>query len=98
MAQPYRFLRVSVVVFKVLAALVVIVQVVTGLILLIGGGEPVAIGGLELPARIVGVLNFVAAGLYFFSFWLMSSLIRLLLDIRERLPASPAGGPAALKS
>ena len=94
MAQPYQFLRVSSKVFKVLAFVAVVVQVITGLILLIGGGDPIAIGGLELPARIVGVLNFVAAGLYFFSFWLMSNLIQLLLDIRERLPASPAGGPA----
>jgi hypothetical protein len=31
-------------------------------------------------------LNFVAAGMYFFSLWLMSSLLRLLLDIRDRLP------------
>lgn len=94
MAQSYRFLRVSATVFKVLAVLVVVVQVITGLILLIGGGDLVAIGNLEIPARIVGVLNFVAAGLYFFSFWLMSNLIQLLLDIRERLPASPVGGPA----
>ena len=90
MVQPSKFLRVSATVFKVLAVLVVIVQVITGLILLIGGGEPVAIGALELPARIVGVLNFVAAALYFFSFWLMSSLILVLLDIRERLPGSAA--------
>ena len=42
------------------------------------------IGNLALPVRVVGLLNFVAAGLYFFSFWLMKSLIQLLLDIRER--------------
>ena len=61
-------------------------QVITGLILVIGGGDPVLIGGIELPARLVGLLNFVAAAMYFFTLWLMSSLIRLLLDIRERLP------------
>ena len=86
MAQPYKFLRVSVTVFKVLAWVTVAVQVVTGLILIVTGGEPVLIGGIEIPARLVGVLNFVAAGLYFFSLWLMSSLLRLLLDIRDRLP------------
>ena len=84
MAQPYKFLRVSTVVFKVLAWVAVAFQVVTGLILIIQGGEPVPIGNLELPVRVVGLLNFIAAGLYFFSFWLLKSLVQLLLDIRER--------------
>ena len=88
MAQPYKFLQVSVKVFRVLAWLALAVQVITGLILLITGGEPVVIGGLDLPARVVGVLNLVAAGLYFYMFWLMGSLIQLWLDIRARL----AGG------
>ena len=85
MAQgSYKFLRVSVKVFKVLAWVAVIFQVVTGLVLIIGGGDPVPLGGLEIPARLVGVLNFVAAAMYFFSMWLMSSLIQLLLDVRDR--------------
>jgi hypothetical protein len=87
MAQTsYQFLRTSVTIFKVLAWLTLAVQAGTGLILVIGGGDPVLIGGLEVPARFVGVLNFVAAGIYFFSLWLMSNLLRLLLDIRDRLP------------
>ena len=88
MAQPYKFLRVSTTVFKVLAWVTLAVQVVTGLILVVGGGEPVFIGGIELPARMVGVLNFVAAGMYFFSLWLMSAVIQLLLELRERLPGN----------
>ena len=84
MAQSYKFLRVSVKVFKVLAWVAMIFQVITGLVLVIGGGEAVPLGGLEIPARVVGVLNFVAAAMYFFSMWLMSSLIQLLLDIRDR--------------
>ena len=86
MAKPYKFLRVSTTVFTVLAWVAVAFQVVTGMILIIQGGEPVSIGTLELPVRVVGLLNFVAAGLYFFSFWLMKSLIQLLLDIREHQP------------
>lgn len=82
--QSYKFLRVSVKVFKILAWVAVVFQVITGLVLVIGGGEPVPLGGLEIPARVVGVLNFVAAGMYFFSMWLMSSLIQLVLDIRDR--------------
>ena len=85
MTEPYKFLRVSATIFKVLAWVTLAFQMITGLILVVVGGDPVVIGGLELPARVVGVLNFVAAGLYFFSLWLMSSIIRLLLDIRTRL-------------
>ena len=84
--KPYHFLRVSVTVFKVLAWVAFVFQAVTGLILVIVGGEPVFLGGIELPARVVGILNFVAAGIYVFSLWLIASLVRLLLDIRERLP------------
>lgn len=86
MVHTYRFLRVSVTVFKVLAWVTVAVQVITGLILIVTGGAPVLIGGVEIPARLVGVLYFVAAAVYCFSLWLMSSLLRLLLDIRDRLP------------
>ncbi len=90
MPQSYKFLRVSATVFKVLAWVALVLQVIGGLILVIGGGEPVLVGGIELPARIVGVLNFVAAGMYFFSMWLMSNLITLWLDIRDHLPGSRA--------
>ena len=93
MAQPYKFLQVSTTIFKVLACIALVVQVVTGLILVIRGGEPVLIGGVELPVRLVGLLNFVTAAMYFFSFWLMGSLIRLLLDIRGQLPGGQAGRP-----
>ena len=86
MAQPYQFVRVSVTVFKVLAVVSAAVQIVTGLILVVSGGDAVLIGGVEVPARLVGVLNFLAAGVYFFSLWLMSGVLKLLLDIRGRLP------------
>ena len=92
MAQPYKFLQVSTVIFKVLACIALVVQVVTGLILVIRGGEPVLIGGAELPVRLVGLLNFVTAAMYFFSFWLMGSLIRLLLDIRGQWPSGQQVG------
>ena len=88
MGKSYTFLRVSARVFKILAWIALAVQVITGLILVVTGGTPVVIGGIEVPARVVGVLNFVAAGMYFFSLWLMSNLISLLLDIRERLGTS----------
>ncbi len=85
MATSRKFLHVSVTVFKVLAWFALVVQVVTGLVLVIRGGEPVLIGGFDIPARVIGILNFVAAGMYFFSFGLMSHLIQLLLEVHERL-------------
>ena len=82
MAQPYKFLGLSVKVFKVLAWVALGLQVIIGLVLIIGGGEPVSLGGIDIPARVVGVLNFVAAAMYWFSFWLMSGVIQVLLDLR----------------
>lgn len=86
----YKFLRVSVKVFKVLAWVSLVAQVVTGLILVVGGGEPVLIGGIDVPARVVGVLNFVAAGMYFFTMWLVSNVLQLWLDIRDQLGCANA--------
>lgn len=88
--KSYKFLRVSVKVFKVLAWVSLVAQVVTGLILVVGGGEPVLIGGIDVPARVVGILNFVAAGMYFFTMWLVSNVLQLWLDIRDQLGRSAA--------
>ena len=85
MSQPYPFLRASVKIFRVLAWVALGIPVVTGVILIVVGGEPVLWGGIDLPARVVGLLNVVAGGLYFFSMWLVSDLLQLLLDIREHV-------------
>ena len=82
--MTYKFLQVSVKVFRVLAWVALGLQVVTGLILIIGGGEPILVAGVDIPARVVGLLNFVAGGVYFFSLRLTAELIQLLLDIRNR--------------
>lgn len=86
MAQPYKFLRVSITIFKVLAWLSAVLQVGVGLYLVVAGGAPVLVAGVDVPARVVGLLNFVAAAMYWFSFWLMSAVLRVVLDIRDRLP------------
>ena len=93
MVKSYKFLRVSVKVFKVLAWVALVAQIVTGLILVVGGGEPVLIGGIDVPARVVGILNFVAAGMYFFTMWLVSNVLQLWLDIRDQL--ARANGPTS---
>ena len=88
MKKDYRFLSVGVVVFKVLAWVSLVLQVVVGLILLVGGGPAVPIGGITVPARVVGVLNCVAGGIYFFTLLLIANVICLLLDIREHVGKS----------
>src|SRR3989338_7554806 len=50
MAQPQKFLKLGVKIFKVLAWVSLALQVITGLVLVIGGGEPVFIAGIDLPA------------------------------------------------
>ena len=42
------------------------------------------LGGLDVPARVVGLLNVIAAVVYFFMFLLMSAVIRLLLDLHAK--------------
>ena len=86
MAKSYKFLHLSVTVFRILAYVALVVQVGAGLVLVVTGGDPVVIGNIDVPARVVGILNFVAAALYFFSLRLVSHVIQLLLEIRERLP------------
>ena len=82
MKQGAGFLKVSVTVFKVLAWVSLVLQVVVGVILLIGGGQAVPIGGVEIPARVVGLLNCLAGGIYFFMLLFVANVVRLLLDIR----------------
>ena len=79
-----RLVRSSVTVFRVLAWVSLVLQVVVGMILLIGGGPAVEIGGVEIPARLVGVLNCLAGGIYFYLLLLASAVMGLLLDLRSR--------------
>ena len=83
-AKETGVLRLGVTVFKVLAWIALAVQGLMGLVLLVTGGEPVLLGGLDVPARVVGLLNVIAAVVYFFMFLLMSAVIRLLLDLHAK--------------
>ena len=79
--QQHKFLNTGATVFKILAWVALVVQVIMGIMLLVIGGDPVLIGGVDVPARVVGLLNCVAAGVYFFMFTLVSVVIHLLLDL-----------------
>ena len=80
-----KFLGFGVKVFKVLAWVSLVLQVIVGMILLVSGGPAVPIGGVDVPARVVGIMNCVAGALYFFMLSLVAHVIRLLLDLRGRL-------------
>ncbi len=90
MNKGYGIVKGGVMVFKVLAWLSLVVQVAVGCILLFGGGPAVPIGGLEVPARVVGILNCVAGAIYFFLMLLTANVLTLLLDIRDRLDKGAA--------
>ena len=85
-----RFVRVGATVFMVLAWLSLVVQVLVGLFILVIGGEPVQMGGAEIPARAVGVLNFLAAAVYWFLFMFVSHVTRLLLELHRTVSGRAA--------
>ena len=84
MKRPEGFLELGIVIFKVLAWVSLVVQVVVGIIVLVVGGEPVPIGGVDVPARLVGLLNCVAGAMYFFVLLLVARVIRVLLEIHKK--------------
>ena len=83
-AQSITLLRVSSGVFIGLAWLLLVMQVGMGLYLLVTGGPPVPVGGFDLPARVVGLLNCVGGVVYWFLLLVIAALIRLLLELRDR--------------
>ena len=85
MGRDHRLLHVSVTIFKVLAWLSLVIQVGLGVSLLVMGGPAVSVGGLDVPARVVGVLNCLAGAIYFFVLSLISAIITLLLEVREQV-------------
>jgi hypothetical protein len=88
MTEKHAFLRTGATVFAVLAWVSLILQVVVGLIVLVVGGPPVPLGGAQIPARMVGILNFVVASLYWFLLMFVSKLTRLLLALHEQVTKS----------
>lgn len=81
MKQLYGYARLGVKVFKVLAWVSLAVQALLGIVLLVTGGMAVPVGGVDVPARVVGLLNCVAAVIYFFMLSLVSNVLQLLLDL-----------------
>jgi hypothetical protein len=77
-------------VFTVLAWVSLGVQLIVGLIVLVMGGPPVPIGGADIPARLIGILNVIAAAIYWFLFMFIASVTRLLVDLhRQSVKGNP---------
>jgi len=85
MSPSSRFLRIGARVFMILAWVSLVVQVGVGVFILVVGGEPILFGGLDVPARLVGLLNCIGGAIYFFLMLLISHVLRVLLDIQQRL-------------
>jgi hypothetical protein len=79
-----QFARIGAAIFAVLAWLSLGVQLVVGVIVLIIGGPPVPLGGAEIPARLIGILNLFAAAIYWFLFMFIASVTRLLVDLHRQ--------------
>ena len=75
-------------VLTVLAWVSLVLQVAAGIFVLVVGGEPVVIGGVDVPARLVGVLNCIGGVIYFFVLLLISHVLQVLLEIHQRHAAS----------
>ena len=51
------------------------------------------ISGVEVPARLLGVITWINGAIYFFLLLLVSHIIRVLLEIQQRLdrPGASSG-------
>jgi len=78
MGSDYKVLPVAPVVFKVLAGIGAILGVVSCIVILVGGGTP------ETP-RWMGIIVLVVGTVYFFIFMVASEVVKLLLDINQRI-------------
>lgn len=78
MDKDYKFLKIGVTIFKVLAWVSVAVGVISAVVIFIGGGTP------EAP-RATGFIGLLLGVVYFFIFTVASEVIALLLDISNRI-------------
>ena len=85
MSPSSKFLRIGARVFVVLAWVSLVVQVGVGVFILAVGGDPVMFAGVDVPARLLGLLNCIGGAVYFFLLLLISHVLRVLLEIRQRL-------------
>jgi hypothetical protein len=76
--DKYKFLEIGAKVFKVLSWVSLAVGVVAGITIFIGGGTP------DAP-RLTGFVGILLGVVYFFIFFIASEIIKLLLEINDKL-------------
>ena len=86
MRSGTRFLRISATVFGILAWVIAGAQLVVGVTVLVMGGPPALIMNVDVPARVVGLLTIVSAGLYWFFLTFLNRLTRAVLDMPAQAP------------
>ncbi|NQT75978.1 MAG: hypothetical protein HQ566_05595 [Candidatus Omnitrophica bacterium] len=83
MDKTCKFLGISVIIFKVLAWVSVVVGVISAIVIFIGGGTP------EAP-RLTGFVGLLLGVVYYFIFFTASGVISVLLDIRSKVDKGPS--------
>lgn len=78
MDKNYGFLRLAVSIFKVLAWVGVALGIVSSITILVGAGTP------ETP-RWMGAVALIVGAVYLFIFLVASEIIKLLLEIKEKI-------------
>jgi hypothetical protein len=78
MLNNYKLLKLAVTVFKVLAWIGVSLGVISSITIFVGGGTP------EAP-RWMGLVSLIIGTLYLFIFLVVSEVIKLLLEIKEKI-------------
>lgn len=78
MLNNYKLLRSAVTVFKVLAWIGVSLGVISSITIFVGGGVPEVPRWMELVSLVIGAL-------YLFIFLVVSEVIKLLLEIKEKI-------------
>lgn len=78
MAKQYGFLKFSKVTFQVLGWIAFALSIISGIVIIVTGGTP------EAP-RLFGAIAILSGFLYLFIFLVASSIIGLLLDIKNTI-------------
>jgi hypothetical protein len=78
MQENYRMLSIASTVFKVLAWIGLVLGIISAVVIFLGvddSGTP----------RWMGAITLIAGAMYFFIFFIMAEVMRLLLDMNERI-------------
>lgn len=81
--ETYKFLKISALVFKVLAWVSLVLGIVASIVIFIGGGTA------EAP-RVTGFVGIALGIIYLFIFFTAAEVIKILLDIRGKFEKGPS--------